>query len=106
LLRRGGLDAETTTRGLEAIQKNADLQTQSFASSIDAFVMIGGELPLKLKRMDMNQAVRGALVAVKAAAEAKQVQVLESLDPAAARVMGDADRLQRAVARLVANAVR
>jgi CheY-like chemotaxis protein len=50
--------------------------------------------------------VRGSLDAVRAAAEAKQIQLSLDLDPAAARVTGDPERLQQVVWNLMNNAIK
>ena len=106
LLRTGELDAATSARAVETIERNARRQAEIIADLIDAARILSGRLRLVRGRVDLVRVVEAALGPARAAAEAKDLRWHAALDPAAAPVWGDPDRLQQVVTILLSNAVK
>jgi len=106
LLRAGELDSGTSARAIDVIERNARRQADLIADLIDATRILSGRLRLNRARVDLQRVVDGALGAARPAAEAKELRLHATVDPAAATVWGDADRLQQVVGILLANAVK
>ena len=106
LLRAGELDPGTCARAIDVIERNARRQADLIADLIDATRILSGRLRLNRARVDLRSVVDGALGAARPAADAKELRLHATVDPAAATVWGDADRLQQVVAVLLANAVK
>jgi nitrogen-specific signal transduction histidine kinase/CheY-like chemotaxis protein len=106
LLRAGELDPGTSARAIDVIERNARRQADLIADLIDATRILSGRLRLNRARVDLRRVVDGALGAARPAADAKELRLHATVDPAAATVWGDADRLQQVVAVLLANAVK
>jgi CheY-like chemotaxis protein/nitrogen-specific signal transduction histidine kinase len=106
LLRAGELDGATAARAIEVIERNARRQAELIADLIDATRILGRRLGLNRGRVDFCRLVDTAIVTARAAAEARDVRLHAALDPAAAAVWADPDRLGQVVASLLANAVK
>jgi signal transduction histidine kinase/FixJ family two-component response regulator len=106
LLRAGKLDPSAYLRGIETIERNAQAQVRLIEDILDGSRIITGKLRLEIRKLDLIQLVRSALEAVMPAAEAKGINVLVELDPSAARLNGDPERLQQVVWNLVNNAIK
>jgi len=106
LLRAGELDAATSARAVDVIERNARRQAQLIADLIDATRILGGRLRLDRGRVDLRRVVDTTLAAARGAADAKEIRLHAALDPAAAAVWGDPDRLAQVVTGLLANAVK
>ncbi|HEY5955486.1 MAG TPA: ATP-binding protein, partial [Polyangiaceae bacterium] len=106
LLQSGQLDASGYLRGVETIERNARAQVRLIEDILDGSRMITGKLHLEIRVLDMTQLVRAALDAVRPAAEAKSIALTLALDPAAAQMTGDPERLQQVVWNLANNAIK
>lgn len=106
LLRGGQLDPSAYLRGVETIERNAKAQVRLIEDILDGSRIITGKLRLELRKLDLTQLVRGALDAVRPAADAKAISLTVELDPEAARVVGDPERLQQVVWNLTNNAIK
>jgi PAS domain S-box-containing protein len=106
LLRSGQLDASAYLRGVETIERNAKAQVHLIEDILDGSRIITGKLHLETRPLDMTAVVQAALDAVRPAAAAKGIELLVHLDPDAAGVSGDPERLQQVVWNLANNAVK
>jgi signal transduction histidine kinase/ActR/RegA family two-component response regulator len=106
ILRAGKPDEATVARGIEVIERNAHAQAQLVEDILDASRVITGSLRLAPVPVDLGPVVTAATDALRSAARTKGVELAVSLDPAAARIAGDAARLQQMVWNLVSNAVK
>jgi signal transduction histidine kinase/DNA-binding response OmpR family regulator len=106
ILRGQSLDAAGFLRGLETIERNAKAQVQLIEDILDSSRIIAGKLHLEVRSLDLTAVVRAALDAVRPAAAAKDIAITVTLDPAAAHIRGDTDRLQQVVWNLVNNAIK
>jgi signal transduction histidine kinase/ActR/RegA family two-component response regulator len=106
LLKTGRLDATTTLRAVEAIERNADAQSKLIEDLLDLSRIISGRLRLDVGEIDVADVADAALDVVRQAAEAKGVRLVAAIDPRAGPVSGDASRLQQVLWNLLANAVK
>ena len=98
--------AVTSARAIEVIERNARRQADLIADLIDATRILGRRLRLSRVRVDLRRVVEKAVADVRASAEAKEVQMHASVEPTAATVWWDPDRLQQVVGILLQNAVK
>lgn len=106
LLRSGRLDAEKTAFALEAIERNAKLQTQLIEDLLDVTRIMQGKLNVDLVPVNLASVVDAAIETVRLTAEAKSVNIQADLDPAVGLVLGDPTRLQQVIWNLLSNAVK
>ncbi|MBD2090698.1 PAS domain S-box protein [Microcoleus sp. FACHB-1515] len=105
LLRGGKLDATKTNQALEAIERNARLQTQLIEDLLDVSRILRGKLSLNMEPVPFASIIEAAIDTVRLAAEAKSIRIhvdLAAIDP----VLGDAARLQQIVWNLLTNAIK
>ena len=105
VLRSGKVDEETTSRALEAVERNARAQAQLISDLLDVSRIITGKLRLELKPVELPRLIEAALDSVRPAADARQISIRVSLSPVAPLV-GDPDRLQQVVWNLLSNAIK
>jgi signal transduction histidine kinase len=106
LLQQGRLDAPTSVRGLEAIERNARLQARIIEDLLDVSRAMTGKLTLNLAPIALGPVILAAIDAVRSTAEAKRIALEVEIDPEAGLVSGDADRLQQVVWNLLSNAIK
>jgi signal transduction histidine kinase len=106
MLRTGRLDLATTARALETIERNAKSQAQLIADILDVSRIITGKLRLQLGPVELSRIVETVLDSVRPAAEAKSIRLTVGLEPLAAPLLGDADRLQQVIWNLLSNAIK
>jgi PAS domain S-box-containing protein len=106
MLRSGKLDAATARRAVETIDRNAHVQNQLISDILDVSRIMAGKLRLNARPISLVDVVAAALDTVGPAAHAREVRLEHDLDPAAASVSGDADRLQQVVWNLLSNAIK
>jgi CheY-like chemotaxis protein len=106
MLRAGQIRDERAERALDVIVRNADAQVQLIDDLLDVSRIITGKMRLAVRAVDLRAVVDGALETVRPAAEAKGIRIQSVLDPQAAPITGDPDRLQQVVWNLLMNAVK
>jgi signal transduction histidine kinase len=106
LLRLGKLDAATTARAVETIERSAAAQAQTVDDVLDVSRILRGELRLDVRPVDLIPVIEAAVEAVRAAAAARRIVLALSLSPRAGQVSGDQGRLQQVVWNLLSNAVK
>jgi signal transduction histidine kinase/ActR/RegA family two-component response regulator len=107
MLNSGELTGEAAVaRALDAIVRNADAQVQLIDDLLDVSRIVTGKLRLDVSAVDLEAVVKGALDAVRPAADAKSIRVQTVLDPRAGPVRGDPARLQQVAWNLLMNAVK
>jgi PAS domain S-box-containing protein len=106
LLRNRKFNEATKVRALETIERNAKSQLQLIEDLLDVSRIIRGQLRLTVRPVELIPVISAALDTVRAAAEAKAIQLEIELDPLAGLVSGDPDRLQQVVWNLLSNAVK
>jgi signal transduction histidine kinase/CheY-like chemotaxis protein len=107
MLQTGALrDEAAKARARDAIVRNADVQVQLIDDLLDLSRITTGKMRLEIRRVDMADVVRGAIDAVRPAAEARRIRLEAAIDPAVGSLAGDAARLQQVVWNLLMNAVK
>jgi CheY-like chemotaxis protein len=106
MLASGVLDAASSQRALETIERNARSQAHLIEDLLDISRIMSGRMRLDVRPLDLRQVIDSALDAVRPAADAKQIAVDRVFDPAAASAIGDPDRLQQVFWNLLSNAVK
>ena len=106
MLRTGKLDAENSARALEAIERNATLQTKLIDDLLDVSRIITGKLVLDRRAIELAHVVSDSVNTIRPAADARSITIETSFDAEAGPVLGDANRLQQVVWNLLSNAVK
>ena len=106
LLKRGKLSDVDSARGIDIIQRNAEAQRAIIDELLDISRIVTGKLQLEPKPVELSAVIDAAVDAVRPAAEAKNIQIVTTLDPDVGVVMGEAVRLQQIVWNLLSNAVK
>ena len=88
------------------MERNATALTQIVEDVLDVSRIISGKIRLDVQPVDLPRVVSDAVETVLPASEAKHIRVHTILDPSAAPISGDPDRLQQIVWNLVSNAVK
>ena len=103
MLKRGARDPAAA---IDAVIRNATAQARLIDDMLDVSRIISGKLRLQIGRVDIASVVRAALDAIRPAASAKRIELVETLGPELGAIDADADRLQQIVWNLVSNAVK
>lgn len=106
LLRTGKLDRDTSTRGLETIERNVKLQAQLTGDLLDVSKALTGQLQLDPHPTSLGEAASRAVAAVEPAAKAKGVAIDVSITESPAIVLGDETRLRQIAWHLLSNAIK
>jgi PAS domain S-box-containing protein len=106
MIRSGIVTAERVARAVEVIERNATSLTQIVEDVLDVSRIVSGKMRLNVQPVDLPDIVRNAVDGVVPAADAKGVRLDVVLDPLAAPVSGDPERLQQVVWNLMSNAVK
>jgi signal transduction histidine kinase/CheY-like chemotaxis protein len=106
LLRQGRLDAASSMRAIEAIERGAQAQSQLIEDLLDVSSIVAGRLLITRRLLSLTEPIHGALEAVRLQADHKGVQIRSQLDPSDTMVSGDSQRLQQIVSNLLTNAIK
>jgi signal transduction histidine kinase/DNA-binding response OmpR family regulator len=106
LLSSGRIEPEARVRAVETIERNALAQVRLIEDILDGSRIITGKLRLEVRPLDMTVLVQAAIDAMRPAAAARRIEISVVVDPNAARVPGDPDRLQQVVWNLLNNAIK
>jgi PAS domain S-box-containing protein len=106
LLQTGMMKAEKRAHAIHTVERNATSLTQLVEDILDVSRIISGKIRLNIQPVDLPDVVSNAVETVQPAADAKQIRLQTILDPRAAPISGDPDRLQQIVWNLVSNAVK
>ena len=106
LLQRGQLAPDEMVNAIDTILRNATAQTQIIDELLDVSRIVTGKLQLDLQPVDIGTVVKAAVGTVTPAANAKNIRLELTQDPAGSYVMGDPERLQQVFWNLFSNAVK
>ena len=106
LLRSGSLDSKGVAQALDAIERNAWLQSRLIDDLLDTSRIATGKLHFEPRPTDLNQSVTAALDTVKASAAAKGIELSIQLHPSPLFVVGEPLRLQQIAWNLLSNAIK
>ncbi|MEO8080988.1 MAG: PAS domain S-box protein [Caldimonas sp.] len=97
---------EKTKRAIEVIDRNARAQVQLIDDMLDLSRMMTGKIRLDLKQIPLLSVVAAAIDSARPAADAKEIQLQTSLDPAQATLSADGGRIEQVIWNLLANAIK
>jgi len=106
MLRTGIIAPEKREKAVETIERNATSLTQIVEDVLDISRIVAGKIRLNVQPTEFPEIVRNAVDAITPAADAKGVRIETVLDPQAAPVSGDPERLQQVLWNLLSNAVK
>jgi len=106
LLRSGSLDTRGVAQALDAIERNAWLQSRLIDDLLDTSRIATGKLHFEPSATDLNAAISAALDTVKASAASRNVHLTIHMHPAPLVVMGEPVRLQQIAWNLISNAIK
>jgi signal transduction histidine kinase len=106
LLKTGKLPQEKAAHAVQVIEQNVALQAQIVNDLLDVSAMITGQLYLEPQPIALGTVISAAVDSVRAAAEAKSIQLLAKLEALPRLLSGDAKRLQQVVWNLLYNAIK
>jgi signal transduction histidine kinase/DNA-binding response OmpR family regulator len=106
MLRSGMVPPEKQAKAIETIERNATSLTQIVEDVLDISRIISGKIRLDVQPVEFPDIVRGAIDAITPAADAKGIRVETVLDPHAAPISGDPERLQQILWNLLSNAIK
>ncbi len=106
MLRTGLLNEGRYPHAIETIERNAASLTQIVEDVLDVSRIVAGKMRLNIRPVDLGEVVRHAVEALQPTAELKTLSIRTTVDPGAAHVAGDPDRLQQVVWNLVSNAIK
>src|ERR1041384_2219053 len=106
LLRSASLDPKGVAQALDAIERNAWLQSRLIDDLLDTSRIATGKLHFEPKPTDLNVAVNAAVDTVRASAAARSLELTVSLHPASLIVMGEPVRLQQIAWNMISNAIK
>jgi signal transduction histidine kinase/ActR/RegA family two-component response regulator len=107
VLQTGALKEEHQRRhAVNAIDRNARIQTRLIEDLLDVSRMIKGQVSLKVGPVDLRSIVDAAVETIRPAAAAKEIAVDVEGAGAVLPVIGDEHRLQQVVWNLLANSLK
>jgi PAS domain S-box-containing protein len=106
MLRAGIVAPDKKEKAIETIERNATSLTQIVEDVLDISRIVSGKIRLNVQPVEFPAIVQSAVDAITPAADAKGVRIETILDPEAAPVSGDPERLQQVLWNLLANAVK
>jgi PAS domain S-box-containing protein len=106
ILKSQRLDEARIYSAIDTIDRSARAQKQLIEDILDVSRIITGKLRLDVRPVDLLKVISAAIEPIRPAAEAKNIRIQTLLDPKAANLSGDPDRLQQVVWNLLSNAVK
>lgn len=106
LLRTGTLDEKSVLQALDAIERNAWLQSRLIDDLLDTSRIATGKLHFEPKPTDLNVAVKAAADTVRSSASSRNIELSVTLWPTSLVVMGEPLRLQQIAWNLLSNAIK
>lgn len=106
LLGGGQLEREQALRAVQAIDRNANSLVRIIDDLLEASRIIGGDVRIDLRPIDLVAIIQGALDEVRLPQEAKAIHLTFTSHAALVPVLGDGLRLQQVFANLLSNAIK
>jgi signal transduction histidine kinase len=106
LLCAGELDEASRVQAIDSVARNARSQAQLIDDLLDVSRIITGKLRLDVQNVDLYSVLDVAFSAVLPAAQAKNIQIVPTLELDIGLVAGDPERLQQIFWNLLSNAIK
>lgn len=105
ILESGKFNPELLKKGLETIQRNAEIQTHLIEDILDFSRIISGKLRLEVRELNLEEIIEKAIDIVTPAARAKGIRLNTMVDSTPG-VSADADRILQVLWNILNNAVK
>jgi signal transduction histidine kinase/CheY-like chemotaxis protein len=99
-------DVAKQQKAISTIDRNAVAMAQLIEDLLDISRIISGKMRLEVQSVQLGRVIEAAIDAVRPAADAKEIKIVERSDPDAQTANGDPARLQQVVWNLLSNAVK
>ncbi|HEY9860574.1 MAG TPA: ATP-binding protein, partial [Candidatus Obscuribacterales bacterium] len=107
LLQTKSLDPTTTMRALATIERHATIEAKLVKELLDVSSILSGKLHLRSQLVDLSSLVQNVTATFREAAEAKRIQLVETIVTVAlGDVVADGDRLRQVIGNLLDNAIK
>ncbi|HEY6804743.1 MAG TPA: response regulator [Pyrinomonadaceae bacterium] len=106
LLRSGSLDEKSVLQALDAIERNAWLQSRLIDDLLDTSRIATGKLHFEPVPTDLNASVNAALETVRESAAVRNIELRVNLHKQPLVVVGEPVRLQQIAWNLISNAIK
>jgi signal transduction histidine kinase len=106
LLRSGNLDEKSVAQALDAIERNAWLQSKLIDDLLDTSRIATGKIHFEPKPTDLNAITKAVIDTVLESAALRNIELSVSLWPSMLVVMGEPVRLQQIAWNLISNAIK
>lgn len=106
LLRNGTLDTSGVAQALDAIERNAWLQSRLIDDLLDTSRIATGKLHFEPQPTDLNIIVKAAVDTVLASAASKKIRLVVQLASSPIVILAEPVRLQQIVWNLISNAIK
>jgi signal transduction histidine kinase len=106
VLRGSPINQAMLDKGLEAIERNARVQTQLIDDLLEVSRIVSGKLHLDVRPVELSSVIEAAITVVRPAADAKTIRLTSRYEPAIGAISADSARLQQIVWNLLSNAVK
>ena len=106
LLRTRKFDEATTARALETIDRNTKSLSQLIEDLLDVSRIMNGKFRIEMRPVNLALVIDAAIEAVRAPAEAKNIQINSLFEHKIMLVSGDSTRLQQIIWNLMSNAIK
>ena len=106
LLQLGDLEAEQIALGLRTIRQSGEAQAKLIDDLLDVSRIVTGKMQLNTAEVRLADIARGAIAAIRPAADGKRHSLEVEVRAEDAVVLGDASRLQQVFWNLLSNAVK
>jgi len=94
------------SEAIEAIDRNARVQTQLIDDLLDVSRIVSGKLALDVRPLEISSVTRAAIDVVRPAADAKGILVAYTAQPGLGTISADSGRLHQVIWNLLSNAVK
>ncbi|HEX6718536.1 MAG TPA: PAS domain S-box protein, partial [Pyrinomonadaceae bacterium] len=106
LLGSNQLGEKEKERAVHVIQRNAEAQSKLIEDLLDVSRIITGKLRMEFRPVSFATITESVVNSLRPAADAKQLQLETTIDPAAGPILGDPARLEQIVMNLLSNAIK
>jgi PAS domain S-box-containing protein len=106
ILRRKQCTPEEMEQGIEIIERNCRAQAQLMDDALDVSRIISGKLVVDARNCDLASIANAAIDVVRAAANAKSIQIVTEISPGIGSFSCDYVRIQQVIWNLLSNAIK
>jgi signal transduction histidine kinase len=106
LLAGGNLDAPTSRRAIEIVERNTRLQAQLIDDLLDISRIVTGKLRLEMRTDSLRSIVEAAIDSAAPLAAAKQLTIAKNFPADGAAIVCDPARVQQVIWNLLSNAIK